>query len=63
MGGDESAAGTPVKKSLRAGCGERLAFNELGPHRIELEHATRNQAPCRVAEEAGICVSSGVLGK
>jgi RimJ/RimL family protein N-acetyltransferase len=26
------------------------AINELGLHRLELEHSTRNQASCRVAE-------------
>lgn len=29
------------------------AFNELGLHRIELEHSTQNQASCRVADKAG----------
>lgn len=29
------------------------AFNELGLHRIELEHSTRNHASCRVAEKTG----------
>ena len=29
------------------------AINELGLHRLELEHSTRNEASCRVAEKAG----------
>ena len=29
------------------------AFGELGLHRIELEHSTRNAASCRVAQRAG----------
>jgi ribosomal-protein-alanine N-acetyltransferase len=31
----------------------RWAFDEVGFHRIELEHSTDNQASCRVAAKAG----------
>jgi RimJ/RimL family protein N-acetyltransferase len=34
------------------------AINELGLHRLELEHSTRNQASCRVAEKAGYSLES-----
>ncbi|MFI6351320.1 GNAT family N-acetyltransferase [Streptomyces sp. NPDC050743] len=31
----------------------RWAFEEIGLHRLELSHATANEASCRVAEKAG----------
>ncbi|KOV65852.1 GNAT family N-acetyltransferase [Streptomyces sp. MMG1121] len=31
----------------------RWAFEEIGIHRLELSHATANEASCRVAEKAG----------
>ncbi|MEV1065755.1 GNAT family N-acetyltransferase [Streptomyces sp. NPDC050263] len=31
----------------------RWAFDEIGFHRLELSHATANEASCRVAEKAG----------
>ena len=34
------------------------AINELGLHRLELQHSTRNEASCRVAEKAGYPVES-----
>ena len=34
------------------------AINELGLHRLELEHSTRNEASCRVAEKAGYSLES-----
>lgn len=37
----------------------RWAFEELGLHRVEVEHSTRNDASCRVAELLG-CRAEGV---
>ena len=37
----------------------RWAFEELGLHRVEVEHSTRNEASCRVAELLG-CRAEGV---
>ncbi|HJY45955.1 MAG TPA: GNAT family N-acetyltransferase [Propionibacteriaceae bacterium] len=34
------------------------AIDELGLHRLELEHSTRNQASCRVADKAGYSLES-----
>ena len=34
------------------------AINELGLHRLELEHSTRNEASCRVAVKAGYSLES-----
>jgi [ribosomal protein S5]-alanine N-acetyltransferase len=34
------------------------AINELGLHRLELEHSIRNEASCRVAEKAGYSLES-----
>jgi RimJ/RimL family protein N-acetyltransferase len=34
------------------------AINELGLHRLELEHSTRNGPSCRVAEKAGFPLES-----
>ncbi|MCC2316063.1 GNAT family N-acetyltransferase [Cellulomonas xiejunii] len=38
----------------------RWAFEDLGLHRVEVEHSTRNPASCRVAELLG-CRAEGVL--
>lgn len=34
------------------------AIDELGLHRLELQHSTRNEASCRVAEKAGYPLES-----
>jgi RimJ/RimL family protein N-acetyltransferase len=34
------------------------AIHQLGLHRLELEHSTRNPASCRVAEKAGYPLES-----
>ncbi|MFC4613507.1 GNAT family N-acetyltransferase [Cellulomonas algicola] len=46
--------------AVRAGAEAlRWAFEELGLHRVEVEHSTRNDASCRVAELLG-CRAEGV---
>ncbi|NKY39642.1 GNAT family N-acetyltransferase, partial [Cellulomonas septica] len=46
--------------AVRAGAEAlRWAFDELGLHRVEVEHSTRNDASCRVAELLG-CRAEGV---
>jgi RimJ/RimL family protein N-acetyltransferase len=38
----------------------RWAFDELGLHRLELQHSTANPASCRVADKAGFALE-GIL--
>lgn len=46
--------------AVRAGTAAlRWAFDDVGLHRVEVEHSTRNDASCRVAELLG-CRAEGV---
>ena len=47
-----------ASRALTAAAG--WAFDDLGLHRVELQHSTRNQASCGVAERAGF-PAEGVL--
>jgi RimJ/RimL family protein N-acetyltransferase len=43
-----------------AGALAAWALNDLGLHRLEIHHSTRNEASCRVAERAGFTLE-GVI--